>query len=44
MPAVKEIRTYPFNEAGLEEVRASRYGKNWIEELKAVMYMRAIQI
>ena len=29
MPAVNEIRTYQFNETGLEEVRASRYGKNW---------------
>ena len=29
MPATKEIRTYQFNENGLEEVRASRYGKNW---------------
>lgn len=29
MPATKEIRTYQFNETGLEEVRASRYGKNW---------------
>lgn len=29
MPALKEIRTFQFNETGLEEVRASRYGKNW---------------
>ena len=29
MAALNEIRTYQFNEKGLEEVRASRYGKNW---------------
>lgn len=29
MPALNEIRTYQFNEQGLEEIRASRYGKNW---------------
>ena len=29
MAALNEIRTYQFNETGLEEVRASRYGKNW---------------
>ena len=29
MAALNEIRTYQFNEQGLEEVRASRYGKNW---------------
>ena len=29
MSALNEIRTYQFNEQGLEEVRVSRYGKNW---------------
>ncbi|MBQ7919236.1 MAG: DUF2075 domain-containing protein [Lachnospiraceae bacterium] len=29
MPTVNEIRSFPFNEDGLEQVRATRDGKNW---------------
>lgn len=29
MPAVNEIRSFPFNEEGLEQVRATKDGKNW---------------
>lgn len=29
MPTVNEIRSFPFNEEGLEQVRATRDGKNW---------------
>ena len=29
MPLVNEIRSFPFNEDGLEQVRATRDGKNW---------------
>ena len=29
MPTVNEIRSFPFNENGLEQVRATRDGKNW---------------
>ena len=29
MPTVNEIRSFPFSEEGLEQVRATRYGKNW---------------
>lgn len=29
MPTVNEIRSFPFNEEGLEQVRETRDGKNW---------------
>lgn len=29
MPTVNEIRSFPFSEEGLEQVRATRDGKNW---------------
>ena len=29
MPTVNEIRTFPFTEEGLEQVRATKDGKNW---------------
>lgn len=29
MPVVNEIRSFPFNEEGLEQVRETRDGKNW---------------
>ena len=29
MPTINEVRSFPFNEEGLEQVRATRYGKNW---------------
>ena len=29
MPTVNDIRSFPFTEEGLEQVRQTRYGKNW---------------
>ena len=29
MPTVNEIRSFSFNEEGLEQVRGTREGKNW---------------